>query len=315
MAGWKKINKYEVLFNMIICRTLDEVNQQIPLSPITQVGHASFRKKPLNGFHQGHMDLLTYARANCDMLLVSLSDTHLFVKALTYCDAIAPINYDEEYCITFMENNNVDLLFIHSPGVVADFIQDINLFDLRKQALQLIIDEGWEMGQGHIQNSTNWNALYSEIMSDMIYTTNNIYRRRNRRFTTWKDGLRMVYYKYYADKYSATKTHLLSPSFNNGIPYSTKYNNASQKLKDFISQGITLLGQTDLTIPKTTLISNVQTNFDNVRGQLIGGENIWFDIEVQENDKVIGLNKRFLNLTIGDEDRENAMPIPLWFDL
>lgn len=195
------------------------------------IGHVGFTYKKAGELHDGHTECVRVAKDLSDVVYVSFNSDAFFCLLFNHQKNLAPGLFDQEYCISWCEDNNVDVVFIPSDEDVLKtfgFSSESEKEQKIKEIRDIFTLEGYRIEETGVEQ---FSLIFSLI--DKIRYDNNLWSKHVH-VTTWNDGYYRFIQKDFAKKYCGYDVHIIDPviDISTGLPYSTKIGYLSEPQKN-----------------------------------------------------------------------------------
>lgn len=138
----------------------------------------SFKNPTTKPHHEGHQYLLQEAKKQCDILIAVYSQPNLFPNLILDSEIPELYNIDLNYCTTFCQQNNVDILYTIDSSTWKQKINKKHEFKKIEKALDPIKQE---------KGLTTYeeNGLYGALV---FHKHNEENWKKDKTFYSWSDG-------------------------------------------------------------------------------------------------------------------------------
>lgn len=246
---------------MQVFRSFEQASLGIPSTE--RVGGVTITQKNVNGLHDGHSYILNAIKndPNIDKVLITFCNNPSSI-AFFYPESGTPnpTVWDENYCLTWAENNGVDYVFIPPDNFFGDLLNTLNLQDLKQQVETIIVNEGYD----DLIPSDEYYLLHYTFLTYLIQNELEINLNKTKHYCSWEFTILNYLRKDFCSKYTGTEVVIMEPFRRaDGLPYSTRLLNLSQdKIDIFLAVKSEILnvvqsGQDFTTIDLTSIIDNL----------------------------------------------------------
>jgi pantothenate synthetase len=273
---------------MKIVRTCEELKLESGIDSIAQTG---FLRKEINGLHSGHIECIKACKTAAKKCVVSFFPHEEIVNYLFGTTIPLPDHWNENYCTTFCENNEVDIVFIPDfDEVNKTFFTDLKIEDILRIVNDVISRKGYGGYTGKFFDYI--------IAMEYLRKDRNLFPKDICVFST-KEG-----YKAFARKdYYETELHipciLVDMTYRaDGLPESSTFVNMSKNNLDILVQIYDELKN------RTYEYLDTQENFSSLINTINSYDTkqtktIYIDfIQVHRKSEIIGKNKVLIESSI-----------------
>jgi hypothetical protein len=187
------------------------------LSKYNRVVHVGIYPKMTDHLHDGHVECINVAKTLGDIVYVSFYNVervscHLFGGT----ESENPNKFDEQYCVSWCKENNVDVVYIPTNEDADAFCSNFDKEQKLNEIKDICITEGYNI------DKLEENYLYLFILMEKVRYELDLWPKHIQ-VSTWHDGYIRFIQSHFAPKYCGYNVHLIDPVIDpaTGLPYST----------------------------------------------------------------------------------------------
>jgi len=200
----------------------------IGLPSIESIGGCALSKKNLNELHDGHLYILNAIKNDpeVDQIFVMFSNNtnginFFYPENGTTIETV----WDEAYCLTWAEDNDVDYVFIAPDNIFGDLLDTLDLDDLKQQVETIIINEGYD---DLIPSDEKYLARFT-FLSQLIQNELGMFLHKTKQYCSWEFTIFNYIKQDFYSKYSDREIVILDPYRRpDSLPHSSRLLNLSQ---------------------------------------------------------------------------------------